>query len=56
MNAQIQLQNVSGTWFTVSTVLNKDQFVRKALDSAAQTYKKRVRAIDDQGRLIDMRG
>lgn len=56
MNIQIQLQNVSGTWFTISSVPNKDMFIRKALDSAYDTYKKRVRAITDSGQLIDIRG
>jgi hypothetical protein len=54
MNANIQIQNISGTWFTIQTVPNKGQFVRKALEQAKITYNKRVKAVDSNGNLIDM--
>lgn len=52
---KIQLQNVSGEWFTINTVMNQPSIIATALDSASSMYKKRVRAVDEKGSLIDLR-
>jgi len=54
--AQIQIQDISGRWFTVSSVKNTDQIVAMALNSAERTYKgKRVRAVTPKGSILDIR-
>lgn len=52
---RIQVQNITGTWFDISTVRNNDQMIRLALDSAQKNYNKRVRAIDSKGTIVDIR-
>lgn len=53
--AEIQIQDISGRWFTISTVMNNDLQVKNALDSAVKTHKKRARAITPNGTVIDIR-
>lgn len=53
--AEIQIQDISGRWFTISTVINNDTQVSNALNSATKAYKKRARAITSSGSVIDIR-
>jgi hypothetical protein len=51
----IQTQDITGRWFTVTTVPNTDQLVNQALNSVQAFYKKRVRAITPAGSIVDVR-
>lgn len=53
--AEIQIQDISGRWFTVSTVMNNDIQVRNALNNVVKQNKKRARAITPNGTVIDIR-
>jgi hypothetical protein len=53
-NIEIQIQNISGTWFTIQTVPNQQQMITMALKNAAALYKKKVRAITASGSLVDI--
>lgn len=53
-NVHIQIQNVTGTWFTVNTVLNLDTAINTALLAALKTGK-RARAVDMSGKVLDIR-
>lgn len=41
----IQIQDISGKWFTVQTVADNDQMILGAIESVQQLYKKPVRAL-----------
>ena len=53
--AYIQIQDVTGRWFTINTVQNNDVQVAKSLDSATAFTKKRARAVTPSGQVIDIR-
>ena len=51
----VQIQDRSGVWVTVSTVFNDLQRIGFELRSVASRYPdRRVRAVDKRGRLIDL--
>ena len=51
----IQVQDVGGNWMTIQTTQTRDdRYVRSLLSQAARSYKKRVRAIDHNGMIIDI--
>lgn len=54
--AQIQIQDITGRWFTISSVANSDANVTMALKSA-QTMSKthKARALDGHGNILDIR-
>jgi hypothetical protein len=53
--AHIQAQDKSGNWRTYDTTSSNPQYVLKAMQSLQKTYPKyRVRAVDKDGRLIDI--
>jgi len=52
---QIQIQNISGDWFTISTTPNSGEMVTRAMDSAHAAYRKKVRAITPDGGVVDMK-
>jgi hypothetical protein len=53
-NVSIQIQDYGGNWVTVSKVVNNLQRVGFELRSVQSRYRdKRVRAVDQDGRLID---
>ena len=53
-NVEIQIQ-VSGNWQTLGTTLNNPQYILNEMQNAKRTYPElRVRAVDKDGRLIDM--
>lgn len=53
---EIQVQDLSGHWFTVQKVSNSNQMVKIQLDQAERVFKKRVRAIDSStGIPVDIR-
>jgi len=54
-NIQIQIQDISGQWFTIQTTPNSGPMVKRALDSAHASYHKKVRAITADGSVIDMK-
>ena len=52
---QIQLQDITGIWRTMSSVINNSQFIIMAMKSLKARFPdKRVRAVDMNGRLIDL--
>ena len=54
---QIQLQDISGVWKTMSITFNNSQFVIQAMKSLKERFPdKRVRAVDMNRRLVDMIG
>lgn len=55
-NSYIQIQaDFSGNWRTVSHVMNNSQYIAHAMKSVAKMHPtKRVRAVDSNGRLVDM--
>ena len=55
-NGYIQIQaDFSGNWRTVSHVMNNSQYIDHAMKSVAKMHPtKRVRAVDSNGRLVDM--
>lgn len=55
MDVYIQYQDVSGTWYTVSSCLNESQYIIAAMKSVANFYSgSRVRAVDENGRVVDI--
>lgn len=56
-NAHIQFQQISGNWVTVTTTMNESTVILNQMQSLKASMPEcRVRAIDDQGRLLDMLG
>ena len=56
-NIQIQLQDISGNWKTMSNVINNSQIIIAAMKSLKERFPdKRVRAVDVNGRLVDLMG
>ena len=54
MNINIQYQDVTGTWYTVSSCLNEGPYIIEAMKSASNFYSgSRIRAIDENGRIVD---
>lgn len=54
---QIQLQDITGIWKTMSVVINNSQFIIMAMKSLKERFPdKRVRAVDMNGRLVDLLG
>ena len=54
-NAAIEYQDVSGNWITSVTVPNEPPVVLNGMKSVAVLYPgKRVRTVDEDGRLIDI--
>lgn len=53
--ASIQIQDITGRWFTVETVSNTDQNIQLALTRKHEMFKKKVRAVDKNGRLLDIK-
>lgn len=52
---QIQADFGTGNWRTVSNVMNNAQYIAHAMKSAAKIHPtKRIRAVDANGRLVDM--
>jgi hypothetical protein len=51
---ELQIQDVTGMWRTVSTVINKDQVVNKELTAQSNRHKKTVRAVDSSGAMINI--
>lgn len=52
--AKIQIQDVTGLWVTVSTCMKTDQIIKRTLDSVQRTYKRTVRAVDDNGNILQL--
>jgi hypothetical protein len=51
----IQLQDTTGNWRTFATTFNNSQMILIRMKELKDRYPdKRVRAIDKQGRLVDM--
>jgi hypothetical protein len=54
-NVSIQIQDHGGNWLTVSNVVNNIQRIGFELRSVQSRYPdRRVRAVDQNGRLIDL--
>lgn len=52
---QIQADYGNGNWRTVSNVMNHAQYIAHAMKSVAKMHPtKRIRAVDANGRLVDM--
>jgi len=52
---QIQADYGNGSWRTLSTVMNNSQFIAHAMKNIAKMHPtKRIRAVDSNGRLVDM--
>ncbi|CAN1544573.1 hypothetical protein MCEMIH15_01902 [Caulobacteraceae bacterium] len=52
---RIQADYGNGSWRTLNTVMNNSQYIAHAMKSVAKMHpKKRVRAVDSDGRLVDM--
>ncbi len=52
---QIQFQDLTGNWMTVRITQNNSQMILMAMKDVKQIYPdKRVRAVDMDGRLIDI--
>jgi hypothetical protein len=55
MNVNIQYQDVTGSWYTVSSCLNEGSYIIEAMKSASNFYSGcRIRAIDENGRIVDI--
>jgi hypothetical protein len=51
----IQYQDASGNWITIMTVPNEPPVIRNGVKSVATLdQNRRVRALDQEGRLIDL--
>ena len=51
----IQLQDTTGNWRTIATTLNNSQMILIRMKELKDRYPdKRVRAVDKEGRLVDM--
>ena len=54
-NVAIEYQDPLGNWITVATVPNQPPLILNGMKSIAALYPgKRVRAVDQDGRLIDI--
>jgi len=53
--AKLQVQDVTGLWITVGSSMNQDQVISKQLDTLSRTYKKLVRAIDQNGNILQLK-
>jgi len=54
-NVSIQIQDYGGNWLTVSMVVNNLQRIGFELRAAKSRYPdRRIRAVDQNGRLIDL--
>jgi hypothetical protein len=55
-NGLVQIQvNLGDNWRTVSHVMNQGQHITHGMKNAERTYRnKRVRAVDPDGRTVDM--
>jgi len=54
-NAAIEYQDPLGNWITVVTVPNQPALILSGMKSVAVVYAgKRVRAVDQDGKLIDL--
>lgn len=52
---QVDIGNPAGSWRTMNTVMNNAQIIAHAMQSLANRYpEKRIRAVDQSGRLMDM--
>lgn len=52
---QVQVQFLGGMWRTVTSVMNSSQYIIRAMHNAQHAYPdKRIRTVDQNGRLIDM--
>ena len=55
MDIQIQYQDDTGTWYTIGRVLNNGFAILQGMKSAsAQHPGKRIRAVDHDGRIVDI--
>jgi hypothetical protein len=54
--AFIQIQDITGDWKTVQTVMKQDQMIKKTVDSVAKQFKKIARAVDDKGNILQLTG
>jgi uncharacterized protein (UPF0303 family) len=52
--AKIQIQDVTGAWVTVGSTIQNDQMIKRQLDTAQRTYKRTVRAIDNNGNILQL--
>lgn len=52
---KLQVQDVTGQWITVGSSMNNDQIIFRQLGTLADTYKKVVRAIDQNGNILQIR-
>ena len=52
--ALIQVQDVSGNWQTVTNTVAQDQIILRNLDAVSRQYKRKVRAIDTMGNLLQL--
>lgn len=50
----IQYQNQTGNWTTVMTVYNESINITNAMKQTQNSYNARVRAVDMNGRLVDI--
>jgi hypothetical protein len=54
-NVQIQLQDTTGNWRTYHVTLNNSQYIISGMRSLASQFpNQRVRAVDMNGRLLDI--
>lgn len=53
--AKLQVQDVTGQWITVGSSMKNDQIIFRQLETLAKTYKKVVRAVDDNGNILQIR-
>lgn len=54
-NVYIQAEYNGGVWQTLSTVMNDAQIIAHGMKSLAQRMPgKRIRAVDENGRVVDM--
>jgi hypothetical protein len=54
--ALIQIQDITGNWQTVQTIIKQDQLIKRTIDTTAKQYKKLVRAVDDSGNILQLGG
>ena len=52
--AYIQVQDITGDWKTIQSTMNQDQMIFRSLQAVQLQYKRLVRAIDDQGIILQM--
>lgn len=52
---KIQVQDITGNWITVGSAVNQDQLVKIQLDTVSRTYRRTVRAVDQNGNIVQMR-